>query len=316
MNSDSPGTSFSIVVPCYQSGEWLGELVSEINKCMKSFGRNWDIWLIDDASPDNGMTRDTIRDLTEKFEHVHGVVLQFNSGQTAAQICGYVHSKGDYIVNFADDFQNPPSEIPKLINAAMDNPDVDCIFGKQKSKKHSFFRNVGSKMVGSIYRRSKHGPGNVAVTAFSIMNRGLADSIIKHDSRVLTFGPMILQNSSKLLNIDVNHDPRKYGSSGYGLGSLVDRTFDVLVNSGRSPLRFFSVFGLLVSLISFLIGGFFFFQYVLGNVGVSGFTTIVTIVTFLSGLTILMLGILFEYIIRIVTEVSNRPLFHEKEIFR
>ena len=125
----------------------------------------------------------------------------------------------------------------------------------------------------------------------------------------------ILQNSSKIMNIEVRHDSRKYGKSGYGLDKLVDGAFDIIVNSGRSPLRALSIVGLLASIISFLVGGFFVYQYLIGNVGVSGFTTIVTILSLFFGLTVLMLGILFEYIIRIVTEVSRGPRYHVKVIF-
>ena len=177
------------------------------------------------------------------------------------------------------------------------------------------FRNLGSYVVNSLYWNSKFDSGGTKVTGFCIMKSEVAKSITNHNSRVLTFGPLILQNSSRVMNIDVVHENRKYGRSGYSISSLIGGTFDVFVNSGKSPLRTFSLLGLFVSISSFFIGGYFGLQYLTGNVGVSGFTTIVVLITFFSGLIILMLGILFEYIIRIVAEVSGREIYHEKEFF-
>ena len=306
---------FSIVIPCYNSGDWLEELVLDISKNMEEFDGQWDMWLIDDASPDQGETISAIRRITESYQNVSGVELQFNSGQTGALLCGYSHCKGEYVISMSDDFQNPPSQLKKLIRASQKYPQFDCVFGKRIGKSYSFFRSFGSRMVSSIYRNSRFGSEGVEITGFFIMKDKLKSAMIEHNSRVLTFGPLILQCSSRLMDIEVEHSPRKYGKSGYGLGKLIDGTLDIFVNSGISALRAFTILGMLLSVTSFSIGGFYVYQYLVGETGVSGFTTIVTLITFFSGVIMLMFGILFEYITRIVTEVSKRPKFYEKEVF-
>lgn len=305
----------SIIIPCYRSGGWLDELVTEIIHEMNKWGRDWDMWLIDDASPDGGETVGAIREISEKYSNISGVELQFNAGQTGALLCGYSLCNGDYVVSMSDDFQNPPSEIQSLFSAIEENTTFDCIFGKRVGKSYSLFRTVGSRIVSGIYRNSKFGSDGVEITGFFIMKRKLKEALIEHNSRVLTFGPLILQSSSRLMDIEVGHSPRKYGKSGYGIGKLLDGTLDIFVNSGISALRIFTAIGLILSLASFSIGGFYVYRFAIGETGVSGFTTIVTLITFFSGVIMLMFGILFEYITRIVTEVSRRPKFHIKEVF-
>ena len=96
---------YSIVIPCYQSGNWLEELVEEVDSQMSEYQNHWELLLVDDSSPDSGITRNCIERIAARYENASGIILQFNSGQTAALRCGYARAKGEFVITMADDFQ-------------------------------------------------------------------------------------------------------------------------------------------------------------------------------------------------------------------
>ncbi len=115
----------SIVIPCFCSGDWLDELISRIKKTINSLERRFEIILVNDASPDN-ITWPKIQELAHSNDMIRGINLMSNVGQYRATLSGFSISKGDYIITLDDDLQHYPEDIPLLIEAISDNPDVDC----------------------------------------------------------------------------------------------------------------------------------------------------------------------------------------------
>ena len=124
---------YSIVVPCFGSGEWLEELVQRTEAAMKSLG-SFELILINDKSPDMN-TWAEIERLAAEYRFVRGLDLLYNVGQFRAILCGIDRASGAFLITMDDDLQHPPEEIPKLIDAMHANPTMDCIIGKYITKR-------------------------------------------------------------------------------------------------------------------------------------------------------------------------------------
>ena len=133
----------SFVIPCYRSEHTLPHVVKEIREKMQELTQyEYDIFLVNDASPDN--TMGTIRDLCDKYDNIKGIGFARNFGQHAALMAGLRHSDGDYVVCLDDDGQTPADEVDKLLGKLEEG--FDAVYASYEHKQHSAFRNMGSKV--------------------------------------------------------------------------------------------------------------------------------------------------------------------------
>jgi len=121
----SRGIRYSLVIPCYRSGLWLGELVARIAAVLVPRGQPFEVLLVNDASPDD--TWETIERLAKAQDFVVGIDLLFRTGQFRATLCGFQHARGELIITLDDDLQHPPEEIPTLIEALESQPAWNCV---------------------------------------------------------------------------------------------------------------------------------------------------------------------------------------------
>ena len=299
---------FSVVVPVYKSGQWISELAERIHAAVSPFG-SMEILLVNDHSPDDE-TWPAIEECARRFPFVRGIDLVYNVGQFKATLCGIEKSVGNLVITIDDDFQHPPEEIHKLIEAMRSDPGrFDCVFGAYATKQHSAFRNAGSKLVqritGALYGKS----GDITTTSFRIMTRDFANVLVAYRSASPQLGPLIARLSKKLANVVVEHKPRTRGRSGYSLAKCVSETFQSIVNASTRPIRMFTAIGFISSLAAFAITIYYFLRWIFLRTSVAGYTSLILVVSFFSGLILMGVGILGEYIGRIIAELTGTPRF-------
>ena len=304
----------SIVVPCYGSGEWLDRLHREIAEAFDPRGIDWELILVDDASPDGGLTWRSVRALAAADERVRGIALQFNAGQFKATLCGLDAARGNIIITMDDDLQHPPWELPKLLDALDDDPRLDCVIGMYGDKKHGPIRNIGSWLVGWLLWKANGKPRDLRTTRLRAMRRPVVDSILAHRTSRPVVSSLLLQSTKRIANVEVRHDPRPYGRSGWRFNEMVRSTLDLVFNATTWPLRVFSMFGFLMAFASLCVGGYYLYLYSQGGITEPGFTSIVLLLIFFGGVQMMGFGLLGEYIDRIVTEVQDPPRWHIREI--
>ena len=197
---------FSIVIPCYCSGDWLPELVERIDKTMRVYGESFEVILVNDASPDN--TWHHIAELAQQYSFVHGVDLLFNTGQQRTTICGLERARGEYVILMDDDLQHLPEEIPRLIRAMQSETAPDCVMGIYDQKQHSLFRNLGSRAWRYIVAKLYDVPTTLKMSSFRIMNRELAQALCLHGTVSPMLGVLIYRTTSRVANTLVDHRPR------------------------------------------------------------------------------------------------------------
>jgi dolichol-phosphate mannosyltransferase/undecaprenyl-phosphate 4-deoxy-4-formamido-L-arabinose transferase len=304
---------YSIVIPVYKSGPWMDELVERIGAVMQVEARDsFELVLVNDCSPDL-ITWPAIKRNAEKHKWVRGVDLLYNVGQFRAMLCGMEQAQGRFILNMDDDLQHLPEELPKLIQTILADDQLLCVMGKYETKQHSAFRNMGSRLVRNIMNRLYGKPSEIQTTSFRIMRRELASAIMAYRTAKPQMGPLIVSLTKKIENISVQHAPRPQGSSGYNLWSLLSATFDSIINASTAPLRFFSVIGFLCSGASVFLMLFFLLRWLTGGIGVAGYTSQILLISFFGGMTLAGIGVLGEYVARVIAEVTGPERFCVKE---
>jgi len=302
----------SIVVPCYRSGAWLETLVDRVRATLSPLGRTHELILVNDASPDD-VTWLAIRKLAEANPEVVGIDLMGNVGQFRALLCGMEAARGDLVVTMDDDLQHPPEEIPRLLEAIDADQGLECVFGSYTVKRHSRLRNLGTRLVARVYESAYRKPGDVELTSFRVLRRSLVAAMLSHRTVKPVIGALILQSTGRIASVPVEHHPRVEGSSGWRPGRLIGAAVDNVVNASTAPLRIVSLAGILIAMFSFFLAAFYFVQGLLAEDGVAGFPTIVVLVIFFGGSILAAVGLLGEYVVRIVTEVTGPPRYVVRE---
>ena len=307
MSQESGDVAFSVVIPAYRSAGTLPELIPRLEAVMSRLGEPFEIVIVHDCSPDNE-TWPMIVSLAQTRPHLRGINLLYNVGQFRALLCGFEHARGRYIITMDDDLQHPPEEIPKLVETIRSRPGLDCVMGRYAEKKHSLFRRLGSGLFGLIERVVYNRPAGLKSTSFRIMTRNLVQTLLNYRTQIPQIGAMVLSSTRRIMNVTVEHQERYQGASGYSLWSLIYHTVYSVINASTIPLRFFSILGFIIAVLSFLFSIFYFLRWMLGRV-VPGFTSLVLLNFFFGGMVLLGIGIIGEYIARVIRELTGPPKY-------
>lgn len=294
---------YSIVIPVYNSAGMLEQLIAELQSELQ--GRSYEVVLVNDGSPDNSW--DVLQKLAAEHSHLTVIDLIRNYGQHSAMFCGFQHARGRYVITMDDDLQNPPSQVPLLIDKVEEGFDV--VFGRFHQKQHGLLRKLGSRIVGWLNRKLFGKPADLVLSNFRIIRREIVDAICETRTAFPYIPGMLLLTGRSFGNVDVEHHPRRSGSSGYGVAAIASLVWRIIFNYSALPLRWACFTGIAVSVVSFLIGLFFLVKALLVGTVSPGFPTLVCLLAFCNGVTLLVLSLLSEYIVRVVNEVSGIPAF-------
>lgn len=292
------------MVPCYQSGDWLESLVERT--CNALGGHSFELLLINDGSRDD-VTWDAIKAAVQTHSEVIGLDLARNVGQFAALMCGLANAGGELIVTMDDDLQHSPEEIPRLIEALDDETDV--VIGSYEEKQHGGLRNLGTRFMDRIYSVTYGKPPQLKMGSFRVLRRSVVDNMLSFGTVRPVPGALILQTTARIKNIAVTHNSRQRGSSGYSLRRLVAGTLDNVVNSSTGPLRVISLLGFMTAFLAAVAFAFYLLRALFTDQAVPGFSTTVSLITFFGGATLLAIGVLGEYVVRLVIEAGRPPLY-------
>ena len=205
---------FSIVILVYNSEATLPRLVTCLREVLDRLDATYEIVLVDDGSRDQSWS------VLEQLKAAHGAHLRIarllvNSGQHNATLCGLNLSHGEIVVTMDDDLQNPPEEIPKLVDAIQRG--FDLAIGAYDSKKHSVFRNWGGQIVDMALRRIFKLPTGFQLTSFRAARRPVIDGACHMGGVFPYITAMLFANASSYTNVPVRHEPRGHGRSNYNL---------------------------------------------------------------------------------------------------
>lgn len=306
------GQKFCAIIPVYNSEKVIGDTLRRTVETFESYNLDYEIVCVNDCSNDGSWH--ILQHWAAMNPRVTAINLVRNAGQHAAILCGLANSSADFYITLDDDLQNPPEEMIHLIAKTQEGFDFVC--GRFRQKKHVLYRRLGTRLIYAINERIFGIPKGYALTNFRIIDRALAERIVSYRTTFPYITGQAALLASRIGNVDVEHHERTVGKSNYSLVRIARIVFTILFNYSSLPLRFVCGVGVLISAISFLFGSSLVVRSLYHHVNVAGWTTIVVLLSFYSGFMILMLGMIGEYLIRILGTTSERRAYYIKETMR
>jgi len=298
--------SCSVVIPCYRSETILPRLHDRLRAVFEKEGLSYEVIYVNDDSPDGvGAVLDRLR--AADPNHVGVVHLLKNAGQHAALMAGLRHARGDIVITMDDDLQHPPEAIPSLLHAL--GPDVDVVYGGADHRRHAAWRNAGSALVRALMVVTIGKPKHLVVSSFRAMRRELVDALCMARSPYLFLDAEIFRATRRAVHIEVPHHPRADGRSTYSLRSLIRLGTNLLFNHSALPLRLISLLGVFAAFVALVFGATIIAKRLLGIPQQLGWPSLAVLITFFGGFTLFSLGIIGEYLIRIIHQTVARPQF-------
>jgi glycosyltransferase involved in cell wall biosynthesis len=286
----------SIVIPVFNAENSIGKLVSAISKEIK--GIEYEIILVNDGSKDT--THKICQDLAKNNQLLKYICLRKNFGEFNAVICGLNHAQGQFTAIIDDDFQNPPSEINKLLETAQLG-DFDVVYSYYENKKHHFVRNIGSNLVNRLTTFLLKKPKDLYLSSFKIIKKEVVDEIIKCKNPYPYIDGLIFQITDNIGKVKVEHQIRENGKSNYTTSKLISLFLTILFGYSLLPLRLTLFAGLLSILFSIIYMSLYFLK-ILPQWGSP-------VVIFLGGATLTAIALLGEYIGKVFMINSGKPQY-------
>ena len=312
---DMPGVDsemISVVIPVYNEAANLPDLWARLAAVMKRMGRPWEVVFIDDGSADDSlkMLKGFAADAPG---HVRVVELARNFGQHSAILAGFKQSKGDIIVTLDADLQNPPEEIPRLIQAIDDGNDV--VGGWRKERQDQAFRRIASryhnKLTSAIVGVPMHDYGCM----LRAYRRHIVDTVVECDEKA-AFVPALANSFAKrVTEIPVGHAERAAGSSKYNMLRLATLSLNLITGFSMIPIQILSLMGIGILLLdAFLVLFLALHRLIYGPQEEGALWLLFTILFGFVGFIFFALALIGEYIGRIYLEVRRRPTYLVRKV--
>ena len=295
----------SIISPEYRGAQMVPELVRRIKESVSPISENFEIILVNDASPDN--TWDAIKRECDADSRVKGINLSRNFGQHFAISAGLKYAQGNWIVVMDCDLQDQPEEIPNLYAKAQEGYDI--VYAQRIIRMDGTLKKLSSRLFHKIFDWLSGMKSDETIANFGIFHSKVINEYNKMPEVARSFGSLIEHLGFRRTAISVRHAERAEGKSSYTLYKLLKLGFDVIIANSNKPLIMAVKFGFCISVISFLLAVYNIIAHLVGTVQVPGFTTTVFSIWFVGGIILFVLGILGLYIGKIFNQVKGRQLF-------
>lgn len=295
----------SVVSPVYRGEKMVHELVARIKECISIITEDFDVILVNDASPDDSWAEILKECKTDK--RIKGINLSRNFGQHKAITAGLNYAKGDWVVVMDCDLQDRPEEIPKLYAKAKEGFDV--VQAERTERQDGFFKRLSSTVFNAIFRYLSGVKKNKRIANFGIYKQDAIAAVCNMPERDRAFSQLIRYVGFKTTSISVEHGSRLEGNSSYTFRKLLKLAFEIIISNSNKPLRMMVELGFMMAFASMIIALYNVIAYFFGIIEVAGFTTTVFSIWFVGGLLMMQIGIVGIYIGKVFDQVKGRPLY-------
>jgi glycosyltransferase involved in cell wall biosynthesis len=302
---------YSIVIPVYHAANSIEKLCEELKHYFTSIQKNFEIIIVDDSSADN--TWEILKKLKQNNKNIKIIRFAKNFGQHAATLCGFSFAKGKFVITMDDDLEIHPDQIAKLIEAQQQN-DKDVVYGEYRKLNQPFFRGIFTKFYkwsSKIVEGKNKGKGS----PFRIIKTELAHKLSSTHRHFVFIDELLLWYTSNISFIPVQPNPNYICKGGYSLGNLFKITTNVIMFSSTAPLKLVTNLGLSLATINFIIGLFYLIKKIVFHASAKGYTSIIVSILFSTGLIVLSIGVVAQYISKIMQDINQKPSYHISEKF-
>jgi len=297
--------SMTIVIPCFNEAVNLNRLLPQLKETLETLIPNWEVILVDDGSHDH---TPELFEFWSRQPGFHAIQLSRNFGKEAALTAGLEAASCEVTVMMDADLQHSPELIPTMLAQWQKGYDVVSAV-REHRKDEGLLKRLGSRW---FYRLVNAG-GRFRVPAdagdFRLMDRTVVKALLALPERNRFMKGLYAWVGFSTTEVPYVPEARGSGRSAFNLCRLVGLSIDGLTAFTTWPLRVASLIGLALALLAFSYGGYLVIEYLLNGHPVAGWTTIVVGLMLFSGIQLIGLGVLGEYVSRIFEEVKGRPLY-------
>jgi len=303
-------TRYSIVIPVYKSSSSLLEIAERVDLLFSAMpDTSYEIIFVND-SPFFKKTVETLESLSRNNPNVVAIELMKNYGQQPATLCGINHATGDYIITMDDDMQHHPDEIPRL----MEKAEHDVVIARFREKKHSLFKRAASGIKGYFDRIILGKPKSIRLSSFRLMSAKVTESMNKRKTPFPFIPALLFDITDDLVNVELDHYSRSDGKSHYTFSRMVRVFSNLLISNSSFLLRVVGIFGVSISLFAGITAVAILFRKLFFGHVLAGWTSTMVLILFFGGATLFALGIIGEYLIRIIATSEERPVYYVREV--
>ncbi|MES2568259.1 MAG: glycosyltransferase family 2 protein [Bacteroidota bacterium] len=293
----------SIIVPIYNSAKFMTNLLEAIDEQKNKSDWNLELILIDDGSKDKSYSK--IEELAKRYTYIKGIKLSRNFGHQIAVKTGLSFCTGDYIAIIDDDLQDPPSLLPNFFEY-LDNG-YEVAYGVRKKRKESFLKKLSYNSFYRILKKLSDTDIPLDSGDFCVMKKIVVDNMLKLQEKSPFLRGIRAWVGFNQIGVEYERQARIDGESGYTLKKLLKIAMDGIFSFSSVPIRVITILGFIGLAFAISYSIYVITQYFISGIPVQGFATLAIIISFFSSLTLVCLGIIGEYIVRIYEEVRNRP---------
>lgn len=294
----------SVVIPVYGCRKALPELHKRLTDVLKSLTADYEIILVNDACPQDSWI--DIEDICRRDEHVTGLELSRNFGQLKAITAGLDYSTGEWVVVMDCDLQDRPEEILRLYAKAQEGYDV--VFTRRRERRDSKLKSFVSSCFYKVYSIAADCPYDGDLCNFSISSRKVIENYCKMREQHRGFIMYIRWMGFREAIIDVEHQERYAGKSGYTFQKRLKMAIDLLTSQSDKLLKLMVMAGMFISAVAMLAILILTIQYFTTNIQ-PGWTSVIASIFLIGGLVVASVGLVGVYVGNIFMEVKHRPLY-------
>lgn len=302
---DMESIYISIVSPVYRAESLVIELVDQLREVLSGITSSYEIILVEDGGPDGSWSE--IEKACERFPEVVGLKLSRNFGQHYAISAGLCHASGRWVVVMDCDLQDQPSEIPKLL--AMTKDGYEVVLARRAIRQDTFIKRASSKVFYGVLGYLTGVKQDPAVANFGVYSDKVISAINAMPETIRYFPTMVRWVGFRSIAVDVAHSARAEGKTSYNFRKLLCLALDICLANSDKPLRLVVSTGFAVSIVGFAFAAYTLAQALRGQIAVLGYASLLVSIWVLSGLIIIIVGVVGLYVGKSFEGVKRRPAF-------
>ena len=300
----------TLLIPCYNEAGSIPLLYERLVKVLAGV-TEYELLFIDDGSTD--ATLELLKELREKDSRVSFIRFSRNFGHQAALKAGYDHARGDAVICLDADMQHPPEMIPQMVTLWQQGYDVVYTIREDKGKL-PFIKRVTSKGFYRIINKLSDTSINRGAADFRLLDRKVVDALRRMPETNLFFRGMIPWLGFKQISIPYQANERVAGETKFSFVKMLNLALNGVTGFSIRPLRLSLFAGLIIAMLAAVYGFYAIAMSLFTDKTIAGWTSVIVSVLFLSGIQLIVLGIMGEYIGKLFMEIKRRPHYVIEEL--
>lgn len=309
LDNANESEGISVVVPVYSGTKSLPELVRRIDEALDEVSE-YEIILVDDGSPDASWQ--TIESLCKRSSRIRGIRLSRNFGQHNALVAGVRQAQYSLIATVDDDLQNPPEEIPLLVDT-LHSRELDVVYGVPETVEQSLPRRLSGRLTRAVLRRVLGVKSAPDMSSFRVFHTRLRSAFDSDIGTNVSLDALLTWGGATFGGVPVRHDAREAGSSNYTYRKLLRFAVDTTTGYSTFPLQVASILGLVTALFGLGVLVFVVGRPLLTGETVPGFPFLASTIALFAGVQLFTLGVIGEYLARMHFRIMRKPTYVIRE---